>query len=188
MNALDQPLLPSALESLLANSGLPGLGPAERSERRARATLDSQLDEALQSLKLAPEAQRLIRCAVLLWHDHLDAAHNIAQEIETPDGSWLHGIMHRREPDYWNAKYWFRRVGRHSATASLARHAATALVDLNAAPLAAKLIPGGTWDHLAFVDLCEQVANRPVDDPARRAALAVQPVEIRTLLAHFVGE
>jgi hypothetical protein len=188
MNATDQPMLPPALASLLVDAGLPGLGPEERPERRNRSVLDAQLDEALRVLRIESPAQRLARCAVLLWHDHLDAAHNIAQEIETPDGSWLHGIMHRREPDYWNAKYWFRRVGRHSAIAHLARHASKSLADLKTAQLAAKLIPGGTWDHLAFVNLCEQVANRPANDPARHAALTVQAVEIRTLLAHFAGE
>jgi hypothetical protein len=28
-------------------------------------------------------------------------------------GAFWHGIMHRREPDAWNSKYWFRKVGRH---------------------------------------------------------------------------
>src|SRR4051812_1637732 len=43
-----------------------------------------------------------------LYFSCLDEAHTIAQSIETPDGSFWHGIMHRQEPDAGNAGYWFR--------------------------------------------------------------------------------
>lgn len=50
---------------------------------------------------------------VWLLHDFLDESHTISQAIETPEGSYWHAIMHRREGDFSNAKYWFRRVGSH---------------------------------------------------------------------------
>ncbi|MFN7116478.1 MAG: hypothetical protein ACK4TA_06730 [Saprospiraceae bacterium] len=50
-----------------------------------------------------------------LWHDaHGDweRAHDITQNIETPDGAWVHAYLHRKEGDQWNADYWYRRAGK----------------------------------------------------------------------------
>jgi hypothetical protein len=41
-----------------------------------------------------------------------EAAHNIAQDIETPIGSWLHALLHLIEGDLGNARYWFAEAGR----------------------------------------------------------------------------
>src|SRR5579863_995376 len=43
-----------------------------------------------------------------------EEAHRVAQDIETPEGSYWHAIVHRQEPDAGNAAYWFRQVGRHT--------------------------------------------------------------------------
>jgi len=42
------------------------------------------------------------------WH----AAHDIAQDLETPIGSWLHALLHLIEGDLGNARYWFAEAGR----------------------------------------------------------------------------
>lgn len=50
-----------------------------------------------------------------LWHDaHGDwsRAHELAQDIESRDGSWVHAYLHRKEGDEWNAGYWYRRAGK----------------------------------------------------------------------------
>src|SRR5262249_40608970 len=56
-------------------------------------------------------------CLAGLWirFDFLDESHTLSQEIETPTGSFWHAIMHRREGDFGNSKYWWRRVGKHPA-------------------------------------------------------------------------
>src|SRR5713101_270084 len=109
----------SDLRKLLSTSEPPHLGPERRPGTFSMAEIDAQLGKLLGS-KPPPQ---LVRATVYLWHDHLDEAHSIAQEIETSDGSYLHGIMHRREPDYSNARYWFRRVGAHPVFGAVAADA-----------------------------------------------------------------
>ena len=55
--------------------------------------------------------------AQALWHakkGDWDAAHNIAQDIHTPMGSWIHALLHVVEGDQWNADYWFTKAGKPS--------------------------------------------------------------------------
>jgi hypothetical protein len=105
-------------------------------------------------------------CLAGLWlyHDLLDESHAISQELHTAEGSYWHGMLHRREPDPDNAKYWFRKVGRHAvfqplheAAARRARHE----VQLPAA--AAFLINQRAWDPYRWIDLCEAARTGAVD-------------------------
>src|SRR5262245_23379404 len=57
-----------------------------------------------------------------LWHDargDWDRAHQLAQEVETRDGAWVHAYLHRKEGDPDNARYWYRRAGRAESSAPL---------------------------------------------------------------------
>jgi len=57
-----------------------------------------------------------------LWHDargHWERAHDIAQDVDDPDGAWVHAYLHRVEGDNWNANYWYRRAGRSMPGLSL---------------------------------------------------------------------
>ena len=57
-----------------------------------------------------------------LWYDKKgdwNKSHDIAQDIHTPDGSWVHAYLHRKEEDIWNADYWYRRAGRTRPSVSL---------------------------------------------------------------------
>ena len=92
---------------------------------------------------------------IWLYHDFLEESHRISQNIGTPSGSYWHGILHRREPDSWNSKYWFDRVGRHPIFPKLrqiARDHALAAAEL---PEVRFLSEQKQWDPAAFIDLCE---------------------------------
>ena len=47
-----------------------------------------------------------------------EAAHNIAQEIDTPMGSWIHALLHLIEGDIGNAGYWYARAGKPARSAN----------------------------------------------------------------------
>jgi hypothetical protein len=120
--------------------------------------------------------------AVWLLHDYLDDSHALSQQIETPSGSFWHGIMHRREGDFSNAKYWFRRVGRHAAFDGLSQRAAEIAAVRGEERALKKLITGGAWDACAFVDLCESVVRG--NGSSADLCLDIQQAEWELLFDH----
>ncbi len=181
--SLQDPLL--ILKPLFAGSELPALGPASRVSRMPLAELNRQLDDALKRANLPATAQALVRSAALLWHDHLDESHTLSQSIESPDGSFLHGIMHRREPDYANAKYWFRRVGTHPCFSEIGRLGGGLLDSIGQGNLKRLLLPNDRWDPFAFVDSVERAAsNRSLAD-CDLSLRQLQQVEFEVLFEHF---
>lgn len=89
---------------------------------------------------------------VLLKFDLLDASHTLSQSIDNATGSFWHGIMHRREPDYGNAGYWFRRVGEHPILGALGKAAATLAAEAGIEQSRFD----GSWEPDAFIELVSQ--------------------------------
>ena len=159
--------LPKHLQTFFKTDSLPGLGP----EQRAGRLTANEIDHATKN--------PLVRCVALIWHDDLEGSHEISQGIKSPDGSFLHGIMHRREPDYSNAKYWFNRAGEHPAFSEIALRAAR--TD------AGRLIPVDKWDSFAMVDAVAQVAKHP-ESKDYRLLQEVQLIELEVLLERFTSQ
>ncbi|MFK7812506.1 MAG: hypothetical protein AB8B59_08430 [Maribacter sp.] len=58
-----------------------------------------------------------------LWYDakgDWEASHNIAQDMYTEMGSWIHAYLHRKEGDKFNAGYWYRQAGKKYPNETLA--------------------------------------------------------------------
>lgn len=50
-----------------------------------------------------------------LWFDAKGdwaRAHDLVDELETPEGMAVHAYLHRKEGQAWNADYWYDRAGR----------------------------------------------------------------------------
>lgn len=108
------------------------------------------------------------RAGLWLYHNFLEDSHKISQDLHTPTGSYWHALMHRREPDFSNAAYWFHRVGTHPIYEALCRDAAELAAE--APPAAAFLRRQSAWDPFAFVDLCSAVlvGRAPAEDLCRQ--------------------
>lgn len=133
-------------------------------------------------------ASTALRAGMFLWHDYLDESHALAQSIEGEGadrlGDYWHAILHRREPDYSNAKYWFRQISPHPFYRFL-RPLADEILSESPAPEAAewrkRLQPGLAWDPMAFVDLCQKCAEDE-DSPLALTARRIQLAEMALLL------
>ncbi len=101
----------------------------------ARSRLQSSSAGTLFPQSRAPEAAL---AGIYLYFGCWAEAHEIAQDINTPDGSYWHGIVHRQEPDAGNAGHWFRQVGSHPIFPALAKTAG---------------LP--RWDPFHFIQQCE---------------------------------
>lgn len=142
-------------------------------------------DFAEAGLDQVPEvALTACRAGLFQWHDYLDESHQLSQSIEGEGegqlGDYWHAIMHRREPDYANAKYWFRAIGRQANYPQLARAAARILsrCDADAQEWGHRLQPKGEWDPFAFVDFCEKCAG----DEETELALAARRIQHAEML------
>jgi len=115
-----------------------------------------------------PDAARACHAGLWLYFDYLDESHTISQDLNTPDGSFWHAVMHRREPDAGNSKYWWRHVGPH--------------------PVLDRLVvqcPALGYDYtnpFDFVDFCERVRGTLTAD--EELARRVQLVEWQLLFNH----
>jgi len=166
-----------AINALLKETRLNPLGPGE-----PNFAVKQQLEELTIENAFAPETvvdRDMAACCLAglwLYHDFIDEAHKICQDIDTPSGSYWHGIVHRREPDFDNAKYWFRRVGRHQIFGPL-EVIACSLAEKSPRDPAAAFLKNSTfdietyeailsgsrdpklskWDPFAVIDLCQAV-------------------------------
>jgi hypothetical protein len=138
------------------------------SSPRAKAALD-----ALAQRKLLHESAL---AGLYLYFSCWDEAHNVAQNIETPEGSYWHAIVHRQEPDAGNAGYWFRQVGAHPIFPALREEAARIGVDF-----------GPRWNSSAFIEMCERARREPGSD-AGRMALETQRAEWQLLFDYCAAK
>lgn len=175
------------LRKLLEAGGLPELGPGPREGVAPLNELNAELDELLSASNLSEGSQRLVRGLILLWHDHMEPAHEIAQAIENSDGSFLHGILHRREPDYGNAGYWFRRVGRHRCFPEIAKRTGELLQSRNELTIQKQLIRNGDWDAFGFIDACEKASVRNSGDATVKLLREIQGIETEVLLEEWAA-
>jgi hypothetical protein len=145
-----------------------------------REAADGTLSNTILSADLFPgksgEWVEICRAGLLLWNDDLDRAHPIVQDIETSTGSFWHAIIHRREGDFSNARYWWARTGAHPVFDEICDLVLHRIADF---PFLDELRATGDWEPVAFTDFCQKAKR----NGEHAAALAeVQRLEMRVLL------
>jgi hypothetical protein len=123
----------------------------------------------------SPEVVPIVRSLLLLMAGDLERAHILVQEASNADGTYIHGIVHRIEGDFDNARYWFRRTPVHPAAAEIYRRAAAN---------SPKVASCTTWDPIWVTDWVE-VSKRTGADEELRAVLTI---EAEVLLEHFAEQ
>lgn len=129
-----------------------------------------------------PEEADAALAGLWLWHDWLGESHAISQGLKGASGSFWHAILHRREGDFSNAKYWYARCADHLILPSLNAQGSAILNPLPADKSLLRLTANG-WNPAAFVDLVAQLHDQP-DDPRYGVAVALQRLEWRVLFHH----
>ena len=124
--------------------------------RTARSDLPAGWNVSRLFRKPPQDSSAATACLAALWllAGDLDKSHALSQEIATREGSFWHGVMHRREGDFSNAKYWFRQVGNHPAYLEIA-----SLLTGNA--FAEQLFGPSHWNPSLFVDAVEKATRKP---------------------------
>lgn len=120
------------------------------------------------------EAADALLAGLWLWHDWLDESHTLSQGISSNTGSFWHAIMHRREGDFSNARYWYARCGGHPAHARFLASAGRLQ-----APGSDQVIRrlGSGRDGCALVDLAEEAEAGSAEDPLRSLVIDLQRLE-----------
>lgn len=154
---------------LLSHSRPMALGPAA-----PQASITGPMRQLHDSHLLGgntPKVQSAFRCCLAaLWlrFDHFDESHTISQQIETAEGSYWHAILHRRELDFSNSKYWYRRVVKHPVDSFL--HTFTE-----------ELTPADRnvdrWDPCWFVDCCQLALGSPAQSASMSANICLEIAE-----------
>ena len=110
--------------------------------------------------------------ALLLRLGAWEASHDLTNDDESPEGCFLHAIIHRMEPNLSNSAYWWRKLGQHTVFPQLHARAQEILSEHSVRDWELK----AAWDPLLFNKWCEQAQRSPGSE-REKAALAIQQAE-----------
>ncbi|MFB5661266.1 hypothetical protein [Alteribacillus sp. HJP-4] len=115
-----------------------------------------------------------VKSGLLLWNDDLYGSHTLSQQLENDLGSCWHGLMHRREGDFSNAKYWYSKAGDLPIFPSLYEKAKAV------STIAASW---EQWDPHRFIDEVEWVTSNGSENSKEAEELRkIQEIELSLLL------
>jgi hypothetical protein len=174
MTRLQPNRFPDAIMEAIALAPRPALDDGEANEQASAFLADCDLEEDLFEDLQIQDQEMARACLAGLWLklNELSRSHKISKELGALSGAYWHGILHRRELDFENAKYWFHEAGDHPALPSLLEEAQR----IGAASDA--IVPFHDWDGWdadQFVDFVDEGLGR--GDAFEKLLLEVQEAE-----------
>ncbi len=162
-------ILTPSIKSMILAAPYPGLGegPLYNELIATLNELTQNPDEfTIQEIgDIAPKRADEWVSGLWLLAGDIDRSHTLSQDITNAEGSFLHAIMHRREGDFGNAKYWFNRVGKHPVLNQLQ-----------------ELTHGAYSSGCDFVDGVARVVGKQADQ--REPYEKLQWIEWQSLMVH----
>jgi hypothetical protein len=125
--------------------------------------------------RLPSSAVPYARSLLLLAAGDIESAHRIVQESSSIDGAYIHGMIHRVEDDFDNARYWFLRAGVHPASSEIYRRAAANSQAIASYP---------TWDAGRVTDWLEESRAKGMSQELK----TVLQIETEVLLEYLVNK
>jgi hypothetical protein len=134
--------------TLRAEGLLRKLFPKDISDRDAWRLLKTADDASVAGGSIGvPQAFAVVRGGLLYALDDLAGCHEFFQNTASDLVGYWHGMMHRREADFDNARYWFRRAGALPFFDTLYS---------GGAEISTGMAKQRLWDPYLFTSECEQ--------------------------------
>lgn len=166
---------PPLLNAAITAAAMPDLGEGAVADDLTKLLQNAKISNSGLSFSdagtLGISRSQASLCLSGLWllAGDLEQSHAFSQELPCRDGSFWHGIMHRREGDFGNSKYWFRKVGSHPVFQQLV-----------------EVTEGDYQDPFDFVDRCSRATGK-VTSEAYQGCMLVQWAEWQALMVHCVN-
>jgi len=145
--------------------------------------------EALNEWGSSTEIITII-AALHLRNESLSLSHSYAQQIEHDmTGAYWHGIMHRMESDYSNARYWFWQASRHPVMQQvqqrvsewLQQHWRGQVNELRSNTILQSFQHGG-WSSEQFIEVVK--LSSTLDNEAKQLLTMIQAIEMDALFQY----
>ena len=161
MNQQHSTIVKEIITELESRNPFPPLSPTKEWSSTLTTRLENySLGELFDGFAVTDsEFGNCVKSGLLLWNDALDSSHKIVENIGTKTGNYWHAIMHRRESDYSNAKYWFGRVGKHPIYFQLLCYAQELSQTEQQEEYTKILESNDEWNPAQFVDWCQAATN-----------------------------
>jgi len=173
-NGIDE----EVLKLLSYEISVPSLDSKPRDDRLDVKVIDDELQRLWKTGKLPLWSEKQVKCFFLLWYDYLEPAHQLAQDERTPEFNYFHAIVHRREGDFFNSRFWLRQIdNRHIAMIDIAKEVRTFLNEKGELQLLDEIVKDDGWLSLEFLEEVMKASKLERTSPQVKLLTQIQTIE-----------